>query len=186
MKTIESLETACKEYEEDLVLHYYGDNSPNERLSVEHHLSGCQACRRFLDDLRGLLPQMARAEQMPQVFWSNYYRETISKLAAQDEKKPWWRTLFAPMRIWMVPTFGTVAAAVLVVGLMLGKGNLSLFSQSRQPNIPHEILTDKSQLEFFESLDMLESLSKLEAQDEQKTNAPHSDSGRAEYSNKVV
>lgn len=186
MKTMEPLETACKQYEEDLVLHYYGDNSQDERLRVEQHLSGCRSCRRFLDDLRGLLPQMAQAEEMPQGFWSNYYRETVSKLAAQDEQGPWWRSLFAPMRVWIVPAFGTVAAAVLVIGLVFGKGNLSLFPTARQANIPHEILTDKNQLEFFESLDILESLSKLEAQDDQKTNTPHSNSGRAGSSNEVA
>jgi hypothetical protein len=186
MKTMEPLETACKQYEEDLVLHYYGDNSQDERLRVEHHLSGCRSCRRFLDDLRALLPQMARAEEMPQTFWNNYYRETVSKLVAHDEQKSWWRSLFAPMRLWMVPAFGTVAAAVLVIGLVFGNGKLSLFSEPRQAKIPHEILTDQNQLEFFESLDILESLSKLEAQDDQKTDAPHSDSGRAGLPNEVA
>jgi hypothetical protein len=186
MKTMEPLETACKQYEEDLVLHYYGDNSQDDRLRMEHHLLGCGSCRRFLDDLRGLLPQMARAEEMPQTFWSNYYRETVSKLAAQDEQKSWWRSLFVPMRTWMVPAFGTVAAAVLVIGLVFGNGNLNLFSEPRQAKIPHEILTDKSQLEFFESLDIIESLSKLEAQDDQKMDLPHSDSGRAGFPNEVV
>ncbi len=186
MNTIEPLESACKQYEEDLVLHYYGENSEDERRHVEKHLSGCHSCRRFLDDLRGLLPQITRAEEMPQTFWDNYYRETLSKLAEQDEQKSWWQSLFPPMRTWLVPAFGTVAVAVLVIGLVFGKGNLKLFVEPRQEQIPQEIITDRSQLEFFESMDILESLSKLEAQDDQTTDAPISDSSRAGLGNGVA
>lgn len=186
MNTIESLESACKQYEEDLVLYYYGENSEEERRRVERHLLSCRSCGRFLDDLRGLLPQMAQAEEVPQTFWDNYYRETVAKLTDHDEREPWWRRLFAPARLWMVPAFGTVVAAVLVIGLVFGKGNLRLFVEPHQEKIPQEILTDRNQLEFFESMDMLESLSKLEAQDDQKTNSTRSDSSRAGLPNEVA
>jgi predicted anti-sigma-YlaC factor YlaD len=118
------LASACKEYEEDLVLHYYGDNSEDERRKVEHHVTRCHACRHFLEDLQRLLPQMTHTETMPQSFWDNYYRETVSKLASHDERKNWWRSLLAPMHTWMVPAFGTLAVGVLVIGLMFGKSNL--------------------------------------------------------------
>jgi hypothetical protein len=186
MKIMEPLESACKQYEEDLVLHYYGENSEDEQRRVEQHLAGCHSCRRFIDDLHGLLPQITRAEEMPQTFWDNYYRETVSKLAGQDEQKSWWRSLFTPMPTWMVPAFGTVAAAVLVIGLVFGNGNLSVFVEPRQDKLPQEILTDKRQLEFFESMDMLESLSKLEAQDEQKTDATRSDASHPESADGVA
>lgn len=186
MKTRTPLRSACKQYEEDLVLHYYGDNSENERRDVERHLAACDSCRCFLDDLRKLLPQMTRAQEMPQSFWDNYYRETVSKLASYEERKYGWLSLFAPLRTWMVPAFGTLAAAVLVIGLMLGKDDLRLFSEPRVQSIPQEILADKNQLEFFESMDILEALSKLEGQDEPKTDATNSDGGRASVSGQVV
>jgi hypothetical protein len=178
------LETACKQYEEDLVLHYYGENSDEERRQVENHVTTCQPCRRFLEDLRRLLPQMADAEEMPQAFWDSYYRETMSKLAEQEERKHWWRSLYN--RTWMVPAFGTAAVAVLVVGLVIGKGNLRLFVEPRAERIPQEILADKNQLEFFESMDMLEALGKLENQDDQKTEATHSDSNKASLLGRVA
>ena len=167
MKNGMPLQSACKEFEEDLVLYYYGETSKDECSRIGAHITGCVRCRGFLDDLRRLLPQMARSEELPQSFWDNYYRETVAKLAQQDERKHWWRTLIPPMKIWMVPAFGTVAMAVLVIGLLFGKGNLSSFMLRPAEKIPHEILADENQLQFFESMDLLESLGKLEAQDEQ-------------------
>ena len=179
MKTGTPLKSACKQYEEDLVLHYYGENSEGERSKVELHLAGCDPCRLFLEDLRKLLPQITQAEELPQSFWDNYYRETVSKLASYEEKKYWWRSLFTPMRTWMVPAFGSVVAAVLVIGLMFGNDNLKLFVEPQVEKIPQEILADRNQLEFFESMEILEALSKLEAQDEPKTDVINNDARRA-------
>ena len=186
MKTSTPLKTACKQYEEDLVLHYYGENSEGERRNVERHLADCDSCQRFLEDLRKLLPRITQTEELPQSFWDNYYRETVSKLTSYEEKKHWWRSLFAPMQTWMVPALGSVAAAVLVIGLMFGNDNLKLFVEPQVEKIPQEILADKSQLEFFESMEILEALSKLEAQDEPKTDVINSDSRRAAVPGQVA
>jgi hypothetical protein len=169
MKNSVPLKNACKNFEEDLVLYYYGENHGSERRRVEQHLSGCVSCQSFVNDLNRVLPPIAEQEKLPQTFWDNYYRETIDKLAAQDERKYWWRNLFAPMKTWMVPAFGTAAVAVLAVALVLGKG--SFISDAAPANIPQEILADSNQLEFFQSLEMLESLNKLEEQDGNKPEA---------------
>jgi predicted anti-sigma-YlaC factor YlaD len=156
------LQIACSDFEEDLVLHYYGDGSEAERNRVEVHLQKCAACRAFLEDLGKLLPQMAKPKELPQAFWDSYYRETLEKLAALEERKSWWRDLFAPMRVWMLPAFGTAAVAVLAVALVFTKGHWSFSVQQPGESIPQEILVDTNQLEFFKSMDMLEALSKLE------------------------
>lgn len=162
---IGTLRTACKDYEEDLVLYYYGDSSAAEQSRIESHLESCSPCHEFLDDLRKLLPTMAKPSDLPPSFWDNYYRETVEKLAALEERKLWWRNLFAPMRTWMLPAFGTAAVAIFALALGLSKGNW-VFSPSQPPEkIPQEILADTNQLEFFKSMDMLEALSKLEALD---------------------
>jgi hypothetical protein len=80
----------------------------------------------------------------------------------------------------MVPAFGTLAVGVLVIGLMFGKSNLVSLVEPHPERIPQEILADKNQLEFFESLDILESLSKHEAQEESKSDAIHSEAPRAD------
>ena len=162
-------ETACKNFEEDLVLYYYGETSDAEKRRIEHHLSSCQSCGRFVDDLRRLLPHMANSQEFPRSFWDSYYRETLAKLAKQEERSHWWKNLFAPMKIWMLPAFGTVAVAVLAVGLMLGKSDSPRFAEKSSDPIPQEILADASELEFFESLDMFIWLSKIKEQDEQTT-----------------
>ena len=156
------LETMCKQFEEDLVLYYYGEIGNNEKHKLEQHLGHCVGCGRFIEDLHRLLPHIALPEELPQSFWDDYYRETVAKLRDQAEQKFYWRNLFAPMRIWMIPAFGTAVIAALAFGVVLSKGNLpSLYNQA-QERIPREIVTDTEQLEFFRSLDMLEALSSLE------------------------
>jgi hypothetical protein len=161
-----TLENACAEFEADLVLYYYGDGSEVERHRVEGHLTGCARCGRFLDDLRGLLPQMATKAELPPSFWNDYYREMVQKLDDVRERKSWWRNLMPAFSGWAVPAFGTAIVVVFAVAMMFGKGDWNLRSNPNQPEIiPQEILLDSSRLEFFKSLDMLESLSALENMD---------------------
>ena len=165
------LETMCKGFEEDLVLYYYGEIGDDEKQRVEQHLGNCLGCGRFIEDLHRLLPQMALPEELPQSFWDDYYRETVAKLTHQREQKFYWRDLFAPMRIWMIPAFGTAVIAALALGAVLSKGNLSSLYNQPPERIPTEIVTDTEQLEFFRSLDMLEALSALEGMESSKADA---------------
>ena len=175
------LEGACKSYEEDLVLYYYAETSVGERAVIEQHLARCLRCRKFVDDLGRVLPKMAPKPELPQAFWDNYYRETVVKLDEQAARQNWWRRWLAPMNGWLVPAFGTVAIAVFAIALMLPKGNFTSTGDTASVNIPAEVLVDSNQLEFFKSMEILESLSTLEEQDvakpERKTS--HIEKGRA-------
>lgn len=162
MKKNSPLSGACKKYEEDLVLYYYAEGSAADSRRVERHLSECLACRRFVDDLRGLLPQMAKCQELPQTFWDSYYRETVAKLRERNARNDWWRNIFMPRKTWLVPAFGTAAVAVLALGLLFAKGSLPLSIDGSSAKLPEAIIADANQLEFFRSLDMLESLSQLE------------------------
>src|ERR1051326_6324253 len=86
-----TLEGACKEFEADLVLYYYGDDSEADHLHVQRHCSECSRCGRFLDDLHQFLPQMAQPREMPESFWDNYYHEVVQKLALERQQPSWWR-----------------------------------------------------------------------------------------------
>jgi hypothetical protein len=86
----------------------------------------------------------------------------------------------------MVPAFGTVAVAILVVGLLFGKGNLNSFMHRTSERIPQEILADESQLQFFESMDLLESLGTLEKQDDQNTDSTNTQSSRVRLQHAVA
>ena len=160
------LESACRAFEADLVLYYYGDIAEAERRRVEKHCVNCWRCRRFLDDLKRLLPQMAKAKPLPADFWDRYYKETVQKLAAQEARGSWLRNLFAPMHVWLIPAFGTVAVAALAITLVLGKNGWNFhLSGHQQEVIPQEILADEAKVEFFKSMDLLESLGVLEKMD---------------------
>jgi predicted anti-sigma-YlaC factor YlaD len=165
------LENACREFEEDLVLYYYGDGSAAERSRVEGHLKDCSRCSAFVLDLRKLLPQMAQPKELPPAFWDNYYREMVQKLVVVRERNAWWRNIFAQFHGWAIPAFGTAVVIVLGLGLTLGSGRWNLLSQSKQETIPQEIMADGSDLEFFKSMDLVESLHVLEALDGKGTAA---------------
>ena len=165
---VQPLEGACKSYEEDLVLYYYAETGASERTTIEQHLSQCSCCRKFVDDLRRVLPQMAPKPELPQIFWNDYFRETVAKLDEQAARQDWWRRWFVPMNGWLVPAFGTIAIAVFAIGLVLEKGHFKSTTETASPNIPAEVLVDSNQLEFFKSLEILESLSTLEKQDSTK------------------
>ena len=69
---------------------------------------------------------------------------------------------------WLVPAFGTVAIAIFAIALLLEKGNFNSTTDTASGQIPAEVLVDSNQLEFFKSLEILESLSTLEEQDSVK------------------
>jgi hypothetical protein len=164
-----ALEDACKEFEADLVLYYYGDDAEADREGIERHCSECARCRRFLDDLKQLLPQMAQPRPMPEVFWDNYYTEVVQKLAAEREHPSWWREFLGSMRVWALPAFGTVAVASLAFFFVFDSG---FHPKHGATQIPQEILSDPRSVEFFKSMDLLESLSKLEQNNGSRMEAP--------------
>jgi len=166
MKKKPALGGACKKYEADLVLYYYAECDPVERRRIEEHLSECHGCQSFVDDLRGLLPQLNQSPQLPQSFWQSYYRETVGKLGAREARSHWWSSYLTPLQQWFVPAFGTAAVVLLSLGLLFAKGSLPLWKDAPPAALPQEIMVDGNQLEFFRSLDMLEALSQLEQRDD--------------------
>ena len=169
------LEGACKNYEEDLVLYYYGESGAAERATMEQHMAQCGRCRNFVDDLGRVLAQMPPPPELPQPFWDSYFRETLAKLDAHEARQSWWRRWLTPLNGWLVPAFGTAAVAALAIALVLEKSDLVSFLNTPSPNIPAAVLVDSNQLEFFKSLEILESLSTLEEQDGSKPEPKTSD-----------
>jgi len=76
--------------------------------------------------------------------------------------------------------------AILVVGLLFGKGNLNSFMHRTSERIPQEILADENQLQFFESMDLLESLGTLEKQDDQNADSTNTQSSRVRQQHAVA
>src|SRR5262245_59381168 len=130
----------CRMYEEDLVLYYYDETEAADRYRIEQHLTECVACRGFVDELRGLLPRLAKSQELPATFWQNYYRETIAKLNEQEARRHRWRDLLVPMKGWFAPAFGAAAVAVFALGMLFAKGSLPLSPKGFSDKLPQEVM----------------------------------------------
>ena len=152
----------CNHFEEHLVLYYYGECQWAERDRVEKHLKGCPACRSFLQELSAVLPLSHDTDEPPEAFWEQYSREMHQKLAALEQKRPLWKSLFPHFTPW---TYGAVATAFgLILSLILAFGGGKwLQRHSSEDSPPQEIRAVSGDLEFLESMELIEVLDLLEA-----------------------
>lgn len=156
-------QTACKDFEQGLALYYYGECAVEERSRIEEHLKGCAACSSFLADLGKLLPLTVKADEPPEPFWDDYSRELRRKIAAAEEKSPWWRSVLPTLRPWPVPALA--AALILVLAI-----TLTFTVVKRRPEqLPSdetellEIVVMGQSLEFFNTMDLLDAMDLIEA-----------------------
>lgn len=159
----ESLRGACEEFEQDLVLYYYGECAGDGRQKIEKHLDGCSSCRQFLADLRGLLSLTIKMDEPPQLFWESYSRELRRKLASAEQRGPWWSALASPFRPWPVPALATALIVILALTLTFGKRMWRPQDLPPEEESVMEILPMAEKLEFFRAMDLLDSLDLLEA-----------------------
>ncbi len=154
---------ACKEFEQGLVLYYYGEAAGKERGRIEEHLRSCASCEAFLADLGSLLPRTVEQDEPSQGFWESYSREMRHKLASAGQRSGWWKNLALLFRPWPVPALATALVLILALTLTFGK------RVWRAPDLPPdeegmmEILPIAENLEFFRAMELLDSLDFLEA-----------------------
>jgi anti-sigma-K factor RskA len=157
-----SLSTACKAFEQDLVLFYYGELSGTERSKVETHVQGCQSCALFIKELELLLPLTAEADVPLPGFWENYSREMRRKLDEIGERKSWWQALSALFQSWSLPAMATAAVVVLALTLTFGR---AVWQKAEEPVDEQgfiEVLPMAENLEFFRTMEVLDALDFLE------------------------
>jgi hypothetical protein len=149
---------ACSDFEPDLVLYYYGDSPEEVKRRVETHLKRCVACRRFLEELKTVLPLTVKPDDPSPDFWDAYSIELKRKLAAQEPEGFWKIGLPSWLPSWRAPVLAAAAVVLMVLTLSLAKG----VWRSAQPPLPEgelqTILGTKENVEFFESLDLLEAM----------------------------
>jgi hypothetical protein len=153
---------ACKPFEEDLVLYYYGELGGNERTAVESHLPVCQLCRLYLKELETILPLTVKPDAPPQSFWDDYSREMRGKIAEASERRSWWQTLALFSSPWAIPASATALVALLALSLTFGKAFWTSKEVPRDDAAFMEILPMAENLEFFETMEVLDTMDLLE------------------------
>ncbi len=152
----------CKEYEQDLILYYYGELGEGELHRTEAHLKGCDSCCQTLEALRSLLPRTVKEDHPPQSFWDDYSRELRGKLDQVEAKVSWWDRIVSLIRPWPVPVAATAIVILLALTLTL---NRTLRRPEQAPPVNEdifEILRIADDAEFYKNLDLLDSMDMLE------------------------
>ena len=157
-----SAAAACTQWEEDLVLHYYGELRGSERAAVEDHVRGCEPCRFYLKELASLLPLTVKPDEPPQAFWDDYSREIRRKLADASERKSWWQILASFFQPWAIPVSATAVVAILALTLTVGKGFWGSKEAPQDDEAFMEILPAAENLEFFKTMEVLDAMDFLE------------------------
>jgi hypothetical protein len=153
---------ACTQFEEDLVLYYYGELRGGERAAVDNHVRGCEPCRFYLKELELILPLTVKPDEPSQAFWDDYSREMRRKLAEVKERKTWWQSLASFFQPWAIPVSATVAVAILALTLTLGKGFWGSKEVPQDDEVFMEILPAAENLEFFKTMEVLDAMDFLE------------------------
>ena len=157
------MQKICKDFEQSLVLYYYGECPAEERGKIETHLKSCSACSGFLAELSQLLPLTVKADEPPQRFWEDYSREMRRKIAAVEEKRAGWRGFFSFLPAWPVPAVATALVLLIAVTLTFTQGR---WRQDQLPSEEKELLemiAMGQSFEFLTAMDLLESMDLLEA-----------------------
>ena len=162
--------SACKAYEEDLVLLHYGDLSGAEREKLDSHLGSCAGCAGYLKELATLLPLTVKSDEPPQEFWQNYSRELRGKLDDIAAKKAWWQILAPAFRPGYLTAFAAAAIVALALTFTLGK---TVWNAKNNPQDDEmaEALPVAEHLDFFTAMDILDDLELLELIGSQSNNA---------------
>jgi anti-sigma factor RsiW len=153
---------ACTQWEEDLVLHYYGELHGSERAAVEDHMQVCEPCRFYLKELESILPLTVKPDEPPQAFWDNYSRELRRKLTEVKERKSWWQSLASFFQPLAIPVSATAAVAILALALTLGKGFWGPKEVPQDDEAFMEILPAAENLDFFKTMEVLDAMDMLE------------------------
>jgi len=154
--------TACKGFEQDLVLYYYGELGGSERNNLESHIRGCEGCSLSLRGLGSLLPMTVKADEPPPDFWDDYSRELRRKLSDLRERKSWWHSWRFSFQPFGIPALATTAIVALALTLTLGKSFWTPKSIPADDEAFMEVLPMTENLEFFTTMEVLDAMDLLE------------------------
>jgi hypothetical protein len=106
--------------EEALVLHYYSEETPQERASAVRHLAACEPCRAELARLSQVLGLVSAHdyEPAPEGFERVMWARVEQKLS--ESRRAGWRTWFAPRRLALAGAAAAIVLAAFVAGRWSG------------------------------------------------------------------
>ncbi len=166
MQKKSSVKAACKDLEQDLVLYYYAESTGKDHKRIEAHLMDCVSCREFLQELRTVLSSTSKPDDPPQSFWDSYSKEMSRKLAGAGERASWRDLLSSFFHPWPVRALAAALVIVFVVALTLRER----IWHPQQPTVSKQeawmrIQPVADNLEFFKTMDLLDSIDLLQAID---------------------
>lgn len=104
----------CNGIKEKLSAYIDDQLVPEERRTVDHHLTTCQECRAALHDLRRTIEYAQGVEEIESPAW--LAQKVMAKVREESKKKGILRKLFYPLHIKIpVEIFATIAIAVITV-----------------------------------------------------------------------
>jgi hypothetical protein len=153
---------ACREFEAELVLYYYGELQGVSCTRMESHLGDCESCRSALQEMRSILPMTVKPDQPPESFWQDYDRQLRQKLFEADQKKTSWLTFPLVNRSWTVPALAAAAVVTLAIAFTLAR--VPWLSRETPPReeLFMEVLPMAENLEFYRTMEVLDALDLLE------------------------
>src|SRR5262245_12544569 len=153
---------ACPDYERNLVLYYYDECADAERDGIISHLEVCNLCRDFLADLRLLLPLTVKTDEPGEEFWQSYSRDLRVKLAAANPVSYWRGLLSSFLTPWSVPALATALTVLLALTITLTRERWQKTDSPPAQEALFEVLPLAENLDFFTSMDLLDSLDLIE------------------------
>ncbi len=158
----ESTLAVCERLEADLVLHYYGELEGAAESRIETHLRSCEPCRRYLQEMRSILPLTVQSDEPPQSFWIDYNRELRHKLSEAKQNKFGWRHIPSLFQSWTLPALAAAAVVILALTFTLGRGPWLAPDAPMSEEIFLEVLPLAENLEFYRTMEVLDAMDLLE------------------------
>ncbi|HZS05036.1 MAG TPA: zf-HC2 domain-containing protein [Blastocatellia bacterium] len=105
----------CQKYEQLIALYVEGDLAERESAKVASHLTLCEPCHQFADDLRESQHALraARADEFSEAMLADLRRSVMSEITLRPAANGFWSQFFRPLR-WQYATL--VAVLVLLAG----------------------------------------------------------------------
>lgn len=118
--------SACERWVDELGAYVLDGLDPAERARVEEHLAACPACRREVDELAEVPPNLDHAAEELPLLPETLRQRALTRATAQPPTR-------APSRRWQPAPVAAAAAAGLVLGAVVTLGVVQSLADDPEP-----------------------------------------------------